>query len=94
MDGGVTSKITDGIANKATSRVTNGIIHRDADEVANKVVGRAADRVADKTADGAISRATIGIVSRVDIRVRTIEIWIDITIILTNLLVYMLKLEK
>ncbi len=66
--------------NSETTNETSG-------ETTGKPAGRAIDEIASRaTGKAAGNEATS--------KVRTIKIWIDITIILTNSLAYMLKLEK
>lgn len=63
-----------------------------------RIVGRVADRVTSKTKNVAaievIGEATSGVISKVNNRIKIIGIWIDTTIILTNLWAYISKLEK
>lgn len=59
-------------------------------ETIDKTAGRATSRTAGRVA----SRATCGAASGADDGVGTIEVWIDIIIILTNVLIYVPKLKK
>ena len=59
-----------------------------------KTVNRAINGTTDKTASEIVIKATRRIVNRTIIKTGIIKYWIKITIILTRLLVYILKLEN
>lgn len=95
-----------GAVNEAISKVVQKAVGRTVDRADNRATGKATNKVAGK-ANSEAANGTVGIAfSRIIVRVngraiggaagevRTIRIWTDIMIILTNLSVYVLKLEK
>ena len=82
----VASGTTSEITGRVTDRTIDGATGRAASEAAGRVTSRATSRATSKAASGAIGKAAG--------RIGTIGVWIDVTIILTNSLVYVFKLEK
>ncbi len=89
-DDGATSGTADGVANEADSRIAGRATGETNGGAASGADGEAAGKAADRAIGGATGKVTGGAAGRV----RTIGVWIDVTIILTNSSAYMPKLEK
>lgn len=79
-----------GITSKADNRTTG----RAANEVASRANSRATNRTAGRAFDSFIVGATSRAIDKVADEARTIRVWKNRRIILTNSSVYVLKLEK